>query len=276
MTLSNERIQELRAIAHRLRVDVLTMVHAAKCGHPGGPLGMADFMTVLFMEHLNLNPENLNDPGRDRFVLGNGHTCAGYYALLAAKGLIDRKELLTFRKLGSRLQGHPHRTPEMGIDFSTGSLGTGLSAAAGMALGIRLNGDAAHVYCTSSDGDSQEGQTWEAATSAAHFDLSNLTVIVDFNNIQIDGKMREIMNVRDLRVKYDAFGWNAIDVDGHDMLAMDQVLSDTRDASKPTAIIAHTILGKGVAYMEDKSAWHGVAPNDEQFAVALAELGSPD
>ena len=276
MTLSNERIQELRAIAHRLRVDVLTMVHAAKCGHPGGPLGMADFMTVLFMEHLNLNPENLNDPGRDRFVLGNGHTCAGYYALLAAKGLIDRKELLTFRKLGSRLQGHPHRTPEMGIDFSTGSLGTGLSAAAGMALGIRLNGDAAHVYCTSSDGDSQEGQTWEAATSAAHFDLSNLTVIVDFNNIQIDGKMREIMNVRDLRVKYDAFGWNAIDVDGHDMLAMDQVLSDTRNASKPTAIIAHTILGKGVAYMEDKSAWHGVAPNDEQFAVALAELGSPD
>ena len=276
MTLSNERIQELRAIAHRLRVDVLTMVHAAKCGHPGGPLGMADFMTVLFMEHLNLNPENLNDPGRDRFVLGNGHTCAGYYALLAAKGLIERKELLTFRKLGSRLQGHPHRTPEMGIDFSTGSLGTGLSAAAGMALGIRLNGDAAHVYCTSSDGDSQEGQTWEAATSSAHFDLSNLTVIVDFNNIQIDGKMREIMNVRDLRVKYDAFGWNAIDVDGHDMLAMDQVLSDTRDASKPTAIIAHTILGKGVAYMEGESAWHGVAPNDEQFAVALAELGSPD
>ena len=275
MTLSNERIQELRAIAHRLRVDVLTMVHAAKCGHPGGPLGMADFMTVLFMEHLNLNPENLNDPGRDRFVLGNGHTCAGYYALLAAKGLIEREELLTFRKLGSRLQGHPHRTPEMGIDFSTGSLGTGLSAAAGMALGIRLNGDAAHVYCTSSDGDSQEGQTWEAATSAAHFDLSNLTVIVDFNNIQIDGKMREIMNVRDLRVKYDAFGWNAIDVDGHDMLAMDQVLSDTRNASKPTAIIAHTILGKGVAYMEGESAWHGVAPNDEQFAVALAELGSP-
>lgn len=274
MTLSGERLQELQAIAQQLRVDVVSMVHAAKCGHPGGPLGMADFMTVLFMEHLNLNTENLNDLGRDRFVLGNGHTCAGYYALLSAKGLIPHDELLTFRKLGSRLQGHPHRTPEMGIDFSTGSLGTGLSAAAGMALGARLNGTTAHVYCTSSDGDSQEGQVWEAATSAAHFELSNLTVIVDFNNIQIDGKMREIMNVRDLRAKYEAFGWNALDVDGHDMQAMDQAFSETRNTSKPTAIIAHTIIGKGVGFMEDESSWHGVAPNDEQLAVALAELGA--
>jgi len=274
MTISTERIQQLEAIARQVRVDVVSMVHAAKCGHPGGPLGMADFMTVLFMEHLNLGPDNLNDPTRDRFVLGNGHTCAGYYALLAAKGLIDRKELLSFRKLGSRLQGHPHRSPEMGIDFSTGSLGTGLSAAAGMALGARLNGHEGHVYCTSSDGDSQEGQVWEAATSAAHFDLSNLTVIVDFNNIQIDGKMRDVMNVRDLRVKYEAFGWNAIDVDGHDLLALDQVMSETRTAPKPTAIIAHTSIGKGVSYMEGESSWHGVAPNDDQLAQALVELGS--
>lgn len=273
MALSNERLAELRGIALQVRKDVVTMVHAAACGHPGGPLGMADFMTVLFMEHLRLDPENLHAPDRDRFVLGNGHTCAGYYALLAAKGLLPRDELLRFRKLGSPLQGHPHRNLQLGIDFSTGSLGTSLSVAAGMALAARLDGLATRVYSTSSDGESQEGQIWEAATSAAHYSIGNLTVIVDFNDIQIDGRMHEVMNVRDLRAKYEAFGWHAVEVDGHDMAAVDQALCDARDEEeRPSAIIARTTIGKGVSFMEDKSAWHGVAPDDEEYALAMTEL----
>lgn len=236
---------------------------------------MADFMTVLFFEHLNLTSANRLAPDRDRFILGNGHTCAGYYALLAAKGLIPREELMRFRRLGSPLQGHPHRNLELGIDFSTGSLGNSLSVAVGMALAARLNGWNAHVYSASSDGESQEGQIWEAATSAAHYGVGNLTVLVDFNNIQIDGYMRQVMNVRDLRIKYEAFGWHAIDVDGHDMQAVDQALRAARAVTdRPSAIIAHTRIGKGVAFMEDQPAWHGSPPNDEQLATALQQLAA--
>lgn len=276
MALSKERLHAIQASARQIRVDVVNMVHAAACGHPGGPIGMADFMATLWTEHININVENLMDPSRDRFVLGNGHTCAGYYSVLAQKGILPREELITFRKLGSRLQGHPHRSAEMGIDMSTGSLGTGLSTAQGMALAARLNGwDDTRVYATSSDGESQEGQIWEAATSAAHFGLGNLTVLVDFNNIQIDGVMREVMNVRDLRAKYEAFGWHAVDVDGHDITAIDQALCDARDITdRPSALICKTLIGKGVSFMEDKSGWHGVAPNDEQAKTALAELAA--
>ena len=275
MGLSKERREEIAAVAHQVRVDALRMVHAAKSGHVGGPLGMADFMSVLFLEHLNLAPETLHDPARDRFVLGNGHTCAGYYAILAAKGLVPRDELLTFRKLGSPLQGHPHRNPDLGIDFSTGSLGNSLSVATGMALAARMNGWATRVYSTSSDGESQEGQIWEAATSAAHYHVGNLAVIVDFNDVQIDGHMREVMNVRDLRVKYEAFGWHAQEIDGHDLEAVDEALRAAREVEdRPSAIIARTILGKGVSFMENDPAWHGVPPNDEEFARAMAELGA--
>ncbi|MEZ5975057.1 MAG: transketolase [Planctomycetota bacterium] len=273
MSLTQSRIEEIQAAAHQVRVDVLRMVHAATCGHPGGPLGMADFMATLFLEHFNLTPANRLAPDRDRFVLGNGHTCAGYYALLAQKGLIPREELLSFRKFGSRLQGHPHRNLDMGIDFSTGSLGNSLSVAAGMALGARMRGYDSRIYSVSSDGESQEGQIWEAATSAAHYRLGNLTVIVDFNNIQIDGHMRDVMNVRDLRDKYDAFGWHATDVDGHDVQAVNDALEAAHGVlDRPSAIIAHTTIGKGVSFMEDQASWHGVAPNDEQLAAALAEL----
>ncbi|MFT7484874.1 MAG: transketolase [Candidatus Paceibacteria bacterium] len=276
MTLTRERIEAIEAFARQIRVDVVNMVHAAACGHPGGPIGMADFMATLWMEHINISPENLHDPARDRFVLGNGHTCAGYYSVLAQKGILPREDLITFRKFGSRLQGHPHRSPEMGIDMSTGSLGTGLSTAQGMALAARINGwDDTRVYATSSDGESQEGQIWEAATSAAHYGLGNLTVLVDFNNIQIDGKMREVMNVRDLRQKYEAFGWHAVDVDGHDVIAIDQALSEAKSITdRPSALICKTLIGKGVSFMEDQSGWHGVAPNDEQAKAALAELGA--
>lgn len=275
MALSPERKTELAAVAHRVRLDALEMVHAAKCGHPGGPLGMADFMTVLFMEHLRLDPGNLHAPDRDRFVLGNGHTCAGYYALLAAKGVLPREELLRFRKLGSPLQGHPHRNPDIGIDFSTGSLGNSLSAAVGMGLAARLNGWDTRVYSTSSDGESQEGQIWEAATSAAHYGVANVTVLVDFNDVQIDGRMRDVMDVRDLRAKYEAFGWHAVDIDGHDMDAIDDALRAARAVDdRPSAIVAHTTLGKGVSFMENEPRWHGVAPDAEEFAQAMAELSA--
>jgi len=276
MALTPERKQEIAEVAKQIRVDSVRMVHAAACGHPGGPLGMADFMATLWAEHLNIHKGNLHDPKRDRFVLGNGHTCAGYYAALAFKGILPREELLTFRKLGSRLQGHPHRSAEMGIDMSTGSLGTGLSTAQGMALAAKLQGwNETRVYATSSDGESQEGQIWECATSAAHYGLDNLTLLVDFNNIQIDGHMRDVMDVRDLRVKYEAFGWHAVDVDGHDIDAIDAALHAARaETARPSALICHTTLGKGVSFMEDKASWHGVAPNDEEAKLALAELGA--
>lgn len=273
MGLTIERKRELEGVARQIRRDVIEMVHAAACGHPGGPLGMADFMAVLFMEHLNLSPQTLHDPQRDRFVLSNGHTCAGLYAALAAKGIVPRDLLLTFRKLGSPLQGHPHRNAELGIDMSTGSLGTGLSTAQGMALAAKKNGWSTRVYATSSDGESEEGQVWEAATSAAHYGLSNLTVLVDFNNIQIDGAMRDVMNVRDLRLKYEAFGWHALDVDGHDVDEIDAALRAAKaETERPSALICHTTIGKGVSFMEGQASWHGVAPNDEQAREALAEL----
>lgn len=273
MALTDERLAELTEAARQVRLDVLRMVHAAACGHPGGPLGMADFMTVLFLEHLRLTPDNLHDPARDRFVLGNGHTCAGYYALLAAKGVVPRDELLRFRKLGSPLQGHPHRNADLGIDFSTGSLGNSLSVATGMAMVARANGWDTRVYSASSDGESQEGQIWEAATSAAHYGVGNLTVLVDFNNVQIDGYMRDVMDVRDLRAKYEAFGWHAVDVDGHDLRAVDEALHATHaEEERPSAVICHTTIGKGVSFMENQPGWHGVAPNDEQLEQALADL----
>ena len=270
MALTRDRVDALRATAREVREDIVRMVHAAACGHPGGPLGMADFMTTLFLEHLDLTPENRHAEDRDRFVLGNGHTCAGYYALLAQKGLLDREQLLTFRKMGSPLQGHPHRNLELGIDFSTGSLGNGLSVAATAIVSGNRAG-----ACTSSDGESQEGQIWEAATSAAHWGLSNLTVIVDFNDIQIDGRMRDVMDVRDLRAKYAAFGWHAVEIDGHDVVAIDHALCEAKaETERPSAIIARTTIGKGVSFMEDQSSWHGVAPNDEQLAQALEDLAA--
>ena len=273
MTLTTELRARIESAALQTRQDVIRMVHAAGCGHPGGPLGMADFMATLFVGHLNLDPENVTAPDRDRVILGNGHTCAGLYSLLSQKGVIPRDELLRFRKFGSPLQGHPHRNLELGIDFSTGSLGNGLSVGAGMALAARLEGWDSRVYVTSSDGESQEGQIWEAATSAAHYGLANLTVLVDFNNIQIDGVMREVMNVRDLRTKYEAFGWHAVDVDGHSVPEVYDALTEAREVTdRPSALICHTTIGRGVSFMEGLAKWHGVAPNDEEAERALREL----
>ena len=273
MTLTPELKATIEQAARQTREDAIRMVHAAKCGHPGGPLGMADFMATLFFGHLNLDQKNVTAEDRDRVILGNGHTCAGLYSLLSQKGLIPRDELLRFRKFGSPLQGHPHRNLELGIDMSTGSLGNGLSVGVGMAIAARLNNWNSRVYVTSSDGESQEGQIWEAATSAAHYNVGNLTVLVDFNNIQIDGVMREVMDVRDVRAKYESFGWHAVDVDGHDVEAIYNALSAAKEVTdKPSAIVCHTKIGKGVSFMEDQASWHGVAPNDEQAEKALAEL----
>jgi len=275
MTLTDQQREEIGAAANTVRQDSVRMTNAATCGHPGGPMGMADFMSTLFLAHLNLDADNRHDPERDRFILGNGHTCAGLYSLLAQKGLFSRESLLEFRKFGSPLQGHPHRNLDLGIDMSTGSLGNGLSVGVGMALAAKQNGWGTRVYVASSDGESQEGQIWEAATAAAHYGLANLTVMVDFNNIQIDGVMREVMDVLDLREKYAAFGWHAVDVDGHDVDAIDAALCAAKEeTTRPSAIICHTTIGKGVSFMEDKAAWHGVAPNDEQAREALAELGA--
>ncbi len=238
MTLTDQQREEIRAAANTVRQDSVRMTNAATCGHPGGPMGMADFMSTLFLAHLNLDADNRHDPERDRFILGNGHTCAGLYSLLAQKGLFSRESLLEFRKFGSPLQGHPHRNLDLGIDMSTGSLGNGLSVGVGMALAAKQNGWGTRVYVASSDGESQEGQIWEAATAAAHYGLANLTVMVDFNNIQIDGVMREVMDVLDLREKYAAFGWHAVDVDGHDVDAIDAALCAAKEeTTRPSASI---------------------------------------
>lgn len=274
MALTTDKRAEIVDAANQVRIDTIRMVHAATCGHPGGPLGMADFMATLFLNHLRLDATNKLAADRDRFVLGNGHTCAGYYSLLAQKGLVDRNELLRFRKFGSPLQGHPNRNLELGIDFSTGSLGNSLSVALGMALAAKLNGTDARIYSASSDGESQEGQIWEAATAAAHYGASNLTVLVDFNNVQIDGYMRDVMDVRDLRAKYEAFGWHALDVDGHDVDAIDASLDAAKaETSRPSALIMKTQIGQGVSFMENQPGWHGVAPDKAQATAALKELG---
>ncbi len=275
MALSPAQRTRILEMARQVRIDAIRMTHAAASGHPGGPLGMADFLATLFHAHLSLRPDNLHAPDRDRFILGNGHTCAGYYSLLSQVGIFPRELLLSFRKLGSPLQGHPHRNAELGIDMSTGSLGNGLSVGVGMALAARLSGWQNRVYVTSSDGESQEGQIWEAATSAAHYKVGNLTVLVDFNDVQIDGHMRQVMDVRDLRAKYEAFGWWAVDVDGHDVDAVDAALCEAREVrDRPSVLVCHTLLGKGVSFMENDPGWHGKPPGDAEAAKALAELGA--
>ncbi|HTE05908.1 MAG TPA: transketolase [Planctomycetota bacterium] len=266
----------LAAIAHELRVDVLTMLNKSGSGHPGGSLGMADvFTTLWFGGWLNTDPAHPDWPDRDRFVLSNGHICPILYAILARKGYFPREDLATLRKLGSHLQGHPDFHFTKGVDACTGSLGNGLSVALGIALGARKQGKAFRVYAGSSDGESQEGQVWEMATAAAHHKVDNLTVLVDWNGIQIDGYNRDVMDVRDLRAKYEAFGWHAQTVDGQDMRAVDGALRVARTVTgQPQVILCRTVLGWPVSFMLNKPHWHGVAPDDSQLAQALAELGA--
>lgn len=265
--------QELAAIAKRIRLNILAMVYNAKSGHIGGAYSAAEIVTSLYFNEMNITAENLNDLSRDKFVLSKGHASALLFAVLHEKGFLPKEELLTFRLINSKLQGHPNMNYVKGVDMSTGSLGQGLSSAVGMALSYKIHRQDYRVYALVGDGESQEGIIWEAAMSAAHYKLDNLVGILDINGLQIDGDVTKIMNPYPLKDKFEAFGWHVIEVDGHDYDQLHAAYAKARTVKgKPTMICATTIKGKGVSFMENDYAWHGVAPNPEQYEAARAEL----
>jgi len=277
MTEREETISDLKNQALTIRRDILTMIHAARSGHPGGSLSATDFVTALYFHFMRVDPRNPGWPDRDRFILSKGHACPLWYSCLAERGFFPVEELLTLRKINSRLQGHPDMNKTPGVDITTGSLGQGLSAGVGMALGLRLDKKDARVYVIVGDGELNEGQVWEAAMAAAKFHLDNLTAIVDYNNLQLDGYCDEIMPLEPLADKWRAFNWRVLEIDGHNMSAiLDAIETAQATRGKPTIIIAHTVKGKGVSFMEDKCDWHGKAPDDEQFSQAMAELSGSD
>lgn len=266
-------IKQLKNIANDIRVDIVEMISEAKSGHPGGSLSIADILTVLYFEEMNIKANNPKWEDRDRFVLSKGHAAPALYAALAQKGYFSRDELKSLRKFKSNLQGHPDMKKVLGVDMSTGSLGQGLSAANGMALAGKFDNKNYRVYTILGDGELQEGQIWEAAMSSAHYKLDNLVAFVDFNGLQIDGSNEEVMNVSPIDKKFEAFGWNVIVIDGHDLEQIKNALASAKEVKgMPTAIIAKTIKGKGVSFMENQSAWHGAAPNIEQRVQAINEL----
>ena len=268
--------QELAKIANEVRRGIVTGVHAAKSGHPGGSLGAADIMTYLYFEEMDVDPANPSRAGRDRFVLSKGHCAPALYAVLAERGFFPKEELETLRHIGSRLQGHPNMNDTPGVDMSTGSLGQGISAAVGMALAAKHWGDSYRVYTLLGDGECEEGQVWEAAMFAGNHDLDNLVAIVDHNGLQIDGSIDEVNSAMPLADKFRAFKWHVIELaDGNDMAQIAAAFAEARKVSaSPVAIIAETVKGKGVSFMENQVGWHGKAPNDEQFEQAMAELAT--
>lgn len=264
---------ELAKHANQVRKGIVKGVHSAKAGHPGGSLSAADIFTFLYFEELNIDPKNPKDPNRDRFVLSKGHTAPGLYAALAHRGYFPEEDLLTLRHLGSYLQGHPDMKHIPGVDMSSGSLGQGISAAVGMALGARMSGKDFRVYTLLGDGEIQEGQVWEASMFAGFRKLDNLVVIVDNNGLQIDGAVDQVCSPYPIDEKFKAFNFHVINVDAHDFDALRAAFKEARETKgMPTAIIAHSIKGKGVSFMEDQAGWHGKAPNAEQTEQALAEL----
>ena len=270
--MKTKSIPKLKQIAQQIRIDIIEMLARARSGHPGGSLGMADVFAVLYFNIINHTPERPDNPNRDRVVLSNGHICPVLYATLARAGYFPLVKLKTLRKINSQLQGHPHNLSLPGVETSSGPLGQGISQAVGMALAAKMDKAWHHIYCLTSDAEHNEGQLWEAVMTANKYKLNNLTVIVDHNNIQIDGYTKDIMPLGSLRNKYLAFGWEVREVDGHNIKKLMAVLSATKKQSRPTAIIAHTIPGKGVSFMERKYEWHGQAPNLEQAARALKQL----
>lgn len=264
---------ELMKVANEVRKGAVTAVFNAKSGHPGGSLSAADIYAYLFFEEMNIDPADPKKDDRDRFVLSKGHTAPGYYAALANKGFFPVEDLKTLRKVGSYLQGHPDMKHIPGVDMSSGSLGQGISAAVGMAISGKLRKKDYRVYTLLGDGEIQEGQVWEAAMLAANRNLDNLVVIVDNNNLQIDGSIQEVNSPYPIDKKFEAFKFHVINVDGHDFDALDAAFKEARETKgQPTAIIAKTIKGKDVSFMEDQVSWHGAAPNEEQYAVAMADL----
>ena len=264
---------ELQKVANEVRKGIVTSVHAAKAGHPGGSLSAADIFTYLYFEEMNVDPKDPEKADRDRFVLSKGHTAPGLYSALALKGYFPVEDLETLRHLGSYLQGHPDMKHIPGVDMSSGSLGQGISAAVGMAIAGKMDNADYRVYTLLGDGEIQEGQVWEASMMAGFRKLDNLVVIVDNNNLQIDGAIDEVCSPYPIDKKFEAFNFHVINIDGNDFDQIDAAFKEAK-ATKgmPTAIIAHTVKGKGVSFMENQVGWHGTAPNDEQYAVAMEEL----
>lgn len=272
--MQEKRIQELTQIANELRCQVIKMVYRAGSGHIGGSMSAADMVTALYFSALRIDPAQPDWPDRDRFILSKGHACPIVYAALARRGYFPEEELWTLRKLGSILQGHPDRLKTPGIDATTGSLGHGISHACGAALAAKLDGRSNRIYAMIGCGESQEGQVWEAAMSAAHYKLDNLVVLQDYNGRQIDGTNEEVMSVSPLVEKWRSFGWSVQEIDGHNMIEILAALAQTgREAGKPSVIVARTVKGKGVSFMENKAHWHSGAPTEAQYLQALAELG---
>ena len=266
-------IEELKKIANEIRIDIINQVYSAGSGHPGGSLSCADILTVLYFNQMNINASKPKALLRDRFVLSKGHCAPALYAILAHKGFFDKEELTRFRKIEGNLQGHPDMNKTVGVDMSTGSLGQGLSAANGMALASKINHDGYRIYCLLGDGEIEEGQIWEAAMTASKYKLDNLCAVVDYNNLQIDGTVQEVKGLDNIEGKFKNFGFNTIVVDGHNMEQLINAFESAKlTKGKPTVIIAKTVKGKGISFMENKVEWHGKAPSNEEYKLALDEL----
>ena len=264
---------DMKTIATQMRADIIEMLAAAGSGHPGGSLSACDILAVLYFDKMNIDPAHPDDPDRDRLVLAKGHAAPALYAALSQKGFIPHKDLITLRKSSSYLQGHPNMNITPGVEMSTGSLGQGLSVANGMALAGRLDKRDYYVYCIMGDGEIQEGQVWEAAMSASHYGLDHVIAFVDHNHLQIDGNNDQVMTVNPIEDKFRAFGWHVLTINGHDYEAISDAVEQAKATKgKPTLIVAETVKGKGISFMENEVGWHGVAPNAEQAARALAEL----
>ena len=273
--MEQKKLTELKKTAANVRLGIVEAVYSASSGHPGGSLSIAEALTYLYFEEMNVDPKNPKWEDRDRLVLSKGHTSPALYSVLAHRGFFPVEDLKTFRRIDSYLQGHPDMKGIPGVDMTTGSLGLGISAACGMALAAKIKGKDYRTYAIVGDGESQEGQVWEACMFAAHYKLDNLCVIIDWNGLQIDGPVTEVMNPTPHDKKLEAFGFHVISIDGHDFNAIEAAFNEAKTVKgKPTAIIAKTVKGKGVSFMENKVNWHGSAPNDEQYAAAVAELNA--
>jgi len=271
--MQKQSVAQLKSTSTQLRITILEMLNNAGSGHPGGSLSAIDILTVLYHNILRHDPDYPCWPERDRFILSKGHICPALYAILSECGYFEEKELSGLRKFGCSLQGHPCMEKTPGIEVSAGSLGQGLSIATGIALGMRMDGSQSRVYCMMGDGEQQEGQIWEAAMAVGHYKLDTLCGIVDCNGLQIDGRVEEVLSIEPLADKWTAFGWNVIQIDGHDFVQIETAFQQASAfKGKPSVILARTVKGKGVSFMENKAGWHGVAPNGEQLDVALSEL----
>ena len=273
--MDKAKLKELSLHATNIRIGAVTAVHSASSGHPGGSLSIADILSYLYFAEMRVDPKNPKWEDRDRLVLSKGHCAPGLYAALAERGFFEKEELKTFRHIDSRLQGHPDMKGTPGVDMTTGSLGLGISASVGMALSAKIRNRDYRVYAILGDGEIEEGQVWEAAMAAAHYKLDNLTAFIDWNGLQIDGPIAEVMNSTPIDKKFEAFGWNTLLIDGNDLEEIEKAVECAKATKgKPTAVICRTTKGKGVSFMENSVGWHGKAPNDDEYAQAMTELNA--